>query len=250
MGVVDSPASAVVALQGAMNAYDGGDFAKLDRQLERVERFKEGLDTLDRIRYDYLQAISSIRSKRYTQAKTALEAVQNGFSELDPDSRRLIVEGGRLDVSYELAYVYYETGNLDAALSLLGAKPSADRRSLEAAVRRKLGYQALKNHKYDAALDNYNRLNALGNPSNSDQYNQVLAKLQAKKLSNAEDVLEKYAKQNIPEAVLNYAIYLDGVGEGARATQYYEKYVSMASSRKSEDVRRMLSTKQRVWGSE
>ncbi|MBQ4359309.1 MAG: tetratricopeptide repeat protein [Proteobacteria bacterium] len=250
MGVVDSPASAVVALQGAMKAYDAGDYSKLDRQLERVERFKEGLDTLDRIRYDYLQALSSIRSKKYTQAKAALEAVQSGFGELDPDSRRQIVDNGKLDVSYELAYVYYETGNLDAALSALGTKTSAERRTLEAAVRRKLGYQALKNHKYDTALDNYNRLNALGNPSNSDQYNQVLAKLQAKKLSDAGDVLEKYAKQNIPEAVLNYAIYLDGVGSGERATQYYEKYVSLASSRKSEDVRRMLATKQRVWGGE
>ena len=61
--------------------------------------------------------------------------------------------------------------------------------------------------------------------------------------------LEKYAKQNIPEAVLNYAIYLDNAGEAAKATQYYENYVSMTSSRKSEDVRRMLLTKQRVWGS-
>ena len=99
------------------------------------------------------------------------------------------------------------------------------------------------------AVDDYNRLSSIGAQTASDEYNATLANLALHRLTNAGATLERYARQNMPEAVLNYAIYLDCTGEGAKATQYYEKYVAMTSARKSEDVRRMLLTKQRVWGS-
>ena len=67
-------------------------------------------------------------------------------------------------------------------------------------------------------------------------------------MQQPEDTLEKYARQNNPEAVLNYAIYLDGSGDAAQATRYYEKYVSLTSAKKAESVREMLEIKQRVWG--
>lgn len=248
-GIIDSPASAVVALQRAMKAFVDGNNEETERQLERVDRFKEGLDQNDKVRYDYLSAVTSIRQKKYPQAKLALEAVSNEFKTLGSNEREMIVEGGKLDVSFELAYVYYETGNMEGALSQLKGHNSSEAKTLEAAIRRKLGYQALKNKKYDTALENFNRLNSLGNATPSDQYNLVLAKMQAKNIADSAS-LERYARQNIPEAVLNYAIYLDETGDAARATQYYQQYVSMTSARKSEDVRRMLLTKQRVWGGE
>ena len=248
-GVIDSPASSTIALQSAMKAYKEENFEELPHLLEEAGQNKDGLNEIDRVRFDYLSAVSDIRNKKFGQAKNALETVKREFAELDPEVRAQLIDGGKLDVSFELAYVYYETGNYDNALSLLSGKNTNESKSLEAAVRRKLGFQALRNKKYESALENYNRLNNLGNASASDQYNLVLAKLESNKLSDAGNVLEKYAKQNIPEAVLNYAIYLDNAGEASKATQYYEKYVSMASSRKSEEVRRMLTTKQRVWGS-
>jgi tetratricopeptide (TPR) repeat protein len=121
-------------------------------------------------------------------------------------------------------------------------------KSLEGAIRRKLGYQALKNKKTNEAIENFNRLNSLGGMNASDQYNLVVAKLQSNKIQHPEETLEKFARQNIPEAVLNYAIYLDSAGDAVKATRYYEKYVSMANAKKAESVREMLETKQRVWG--
>lgn len=248
-GVIDSPASAAVALHQAIQAYNAKNLEETDRQLNRVERFKDGLDSPDKVRYNYLSALSNIRAKRFSIAKSALESAQKEFNSLPLEARQDIIPHGTLDLSFELAYVYYETGNYEMALSTLNAKNgSKDERNLEAAIRRKLGYQALKSHKYETALENYNRLNALNSISVSDQYNLVLAKLMTQKLINSGEILEKYANQKIPEAVLNYAIYLDETGEGAKATLYYEKYVSMTSSRKSEDVRRMIASKQRVWG--
>ncbi len=249
-GVIDSPASAMVALQKAMTSFKAGKYDETERYLTKANRFKDGLDSDDTIRFEYLNAIVDIRNKKFSQAKTSLETVQKEFAAIAPEAQAKLFPGGVLDISYELAYVYYETGNLENALSQINGNNSAEARTLEAAIRRKLGFQALKSKKYESALDNYNRLNALGNVMTPpDQYNQVLAKLLTHKLTDPEEVLEKYAKQNIPEAVLNYAIYLDNAGEAAKATQYYENYVSMTSSRKSEDVRRMLLTKQRVWGS-
>lgn len=249
-GVLDSPANSTVALQAAMKALQNGNMEEADRQLSRAEEYKDGLDQADKIRFDYLSAGANIRAKKFSQAKSSLESVVKEFNELPSDIREQIIQGGQLDVSFELAYVYYETGNFDGAVSLLSGSRGESAKSLEAAARRKLGFQSLKAKKYDSAIDNYARLSLLGNMTAVDQYNQVLAKFQANKLNDAGSVLEKFAKQNIPEAVLNYAIYLDNAGDGAKATQYYQQYVSMTSSRKSEDVRRMLATKQRVWGNE
>lgn len=247
-GVIDSPAMAIVALQGAMRKYRTKDFASMTQYLGKVERYKEGLDDVDLVRYYYLSAVSAVRDKKFSAARGALEALKEIYDELPSEVRLKITPSGNLDVSFELAYSYYETGNLDDALSLLSNESSPAARSLEAAVRRKLGYQALKNKKYESAIDNYNRLNSLGGATTADQYNAVLARLQAHQLTQADDVLEKYAKQGIPEAILNYAIYLDTAGDGAKAMQYYEKYVAMVSSRKAVDVKSMLTTKRRVWG--
>ena len=247
-GVIDSPAMAIVALQGAMRDYKSNDYTSMAQYLAKVERYKDGLDDADLVRYYYLSAVLAVRDKKFSAARGALEALKETYDELPIEVRRQITPTGTLDVSFELAYSYYETGNLDSSLSLLSGKSSPAAKSLEAAVRRKFGYQALKNKKYESALDNYNRLNSLGGATTADQYNAVLARLQARQLTHADEVLEKYAKQGIPEAVLNYAIYLDTTGNGAKATQYYEKYVAIASSRKSGDVKSMLTTKQRVWG--
>lgn len=248
-GVIDAPANAVVALQNAMLALSEGQDEYVERNLSRVEQFKEGLEADDKIRYDYLSAIVDIRRKKYSQAKSSLESVMSKFSSLPLASRKAIVAGGNLDVSFELAYVYYETGNYESALSLVSGLRSSEAQALEIAIRRKLGPQALRNKKYDAAIDNYERLSALGANTPADQYNLIVAQLMAAKLTNADVVLDRFAKQNIPEAVLNYAIFLDKANESATATRYYEKYVSMTSARRSESVRKMLSTKQRVWGS-
>ena len=70
------------------------------------------------------------------------------------------------------------------------------------------------------------------------------------RLDDADETLKKYAKEGSPEGVLNYAIYLDKTGDAALATRYYEKYVGMSRARKAEEVRKMLATKQRVWGSQ
>lgn len=249
-GVYDMPARNVISLQRAMTAYNGGKYAEMDKLLQSVSHDRDALNDVDRVRFDYMTSVSAIRSKKYSLAKSSLESVKSRYALLSAKEREKITANGSLDISFELAYVYYETGNLDAALNALGGKSNAETKSLEAAVRRKLGYQALKNKKYDTALSNYNRLNALGGTSVSDQYNLILIQLQMNKLSNARESLEKYAKQDIPEAVLNYAIYLDGTGDGAKAMQYYEKYLSMTSGRKSEDVHRMLTTKTRVWGND
>lgn len=249
-GVVDSPALAIVSLQKALESYEKKDFDALSQQLSQVEKFKEGLDEVDAVRYAYLSAVQAIRDKKFAVAKTALESIRENYDNLDAEYKKQITPNGKLDISFELAYVYYETGNLDNALKTLSGNSSSAAKSLEVAIRRKLGYQALRNRKYDQAIENYNRLNHIGDLSVADQYNLVVARLEAKQLSNAAETLERYARQNIPEAVLNYAIYLDSAGNGVAATQYYEKYVSMTSARKSEDVRRMLSAKQRVWGSE
>lgn len=249
-GVVDSPALAIVSLQKALQSYEKKDFDALSQQLSQVEKFKEGLDEVDAVRYAYLTAVQAIRDKKFAVAKTALESIRENYDNLDAEYKKQITPNGKLDISFELAYVYYETGNLDNALKTLSGHSSSEAKSLEVAIRRKLGYQALRNRKYDQAIENYNRLNHIGDLSVADQYNLVVARLEAKQLSNAAETLERYARQNIPEAILNYAIYLDSAGDGVAATQYYEKYVSMTSARKSEDVRRMLSAKQRVWGSE
>ncbi len=249
-GVIDSPASATVALHRAMRDYKSKDFAAMSQDLAQAEHYKDGLDEADLVRYYYLSAVSSVRDKKFSAARGSLESLKEIYDGLSPETRRQITPSGTLDVSFELAYSYYETGNLDNALSLLSGKSSPSAKSLEAAVRQKLGYQALKNKKYESAADNYNRLNALGLSTSADQYNAVLARLQTRQLSHPGEVLEKYAKQNIPEAVLNYAIYLDSAGNGAKATEYYEKYVAIASSRKSVDVKSMLTTKQRVWGAD
>lgn len=247
-GVIDSPALAIVSLQSALRAYKSKDYTAMAQNLAQAEKYKEGLDDADLVRFHYLTAVNAVRDKKFSAARSALESLAEVYAGLPHETRLQITPTGTLDVSFELAYSYYETGNLDNALSLLSGKTTPAAKNLEAAVRRKLGYQALKNKKYESAIDNYNRLNHLGMATNADQYNAVLAKLQTRQLSQAGDVLEKYSRQNIPEAVLNYAIYLDSTGDGAKATEYYEKYVSMASSRKSNDVKSMLTTKQRVWG--
>lgn len=249
LGNIDPSASSVMALQGAMTAFRQKDFDAMEQFLSRVESFKEGLDEIDTVRYEYLSALSAVRAKKFSSARAALESVQNRFSGLSRDARGMITDSGTLDISFPLAYVYYETGNLDKALTILGRNTSGESRMLEIAVRRKLAIQAFKSKKYDVAVDNYNRLSSIGAQTASDEYNATLANLALHRLTNAGATLERYARQNMPEAVLNYAIYLDSTGEGAKATQYYEKYVAMTSARKSEDVRRMLLTKQRVWGS-
>ena len=255
-GVVDSPASAMVALENAMKAIKVEDYDSLAKNLERVDQYKDGLDALDKVRFDYLTAISHIRNKRFSQAKSALESARNGFDELNSESRNLIVNKGVLDLSFELAYVYYETGNLDSAISLIEKHQAKTRdkdkdfSAIEAAVRRKLGFQALRAKKFDKAIDNYNRIDALGAKTTSDQFNLVVARLMANRLTDANSTLSKLANQETPEGVLNYAIYLDKSGDAALATRYYEKYVGMSHARKAEDVRKMLATKQRVWGSQ
>jgi len=250
-GVVDSPANAAVALERAMSAYRANDFDTFTRQLERIDQYKEGLDGVDKIRFDYLTAVNHIRNKRFSQAKSALETVRSEFDELNSSARATIVNNGVLDISVELAYVYYETGNLDAALSIIEKhKNNASFNAIEMAVRRKLGFQALRSKKYDKAVENYNRLDSLGAKSNSDQFNLVVARLMSDKLSDANATLAKFANGDLPEGVLNYAIYLDKTGNASLATRYYEKYVGMSHARKAEEVRKMLATKQRVWGSQ
>jgi len=246
-GVVDSPANAVVALQKAMRALNAGELSVFEQYLARVDQFKEGLDTVDRLRFDYLSAINDIRNKRFSQARAKLESVRSEFRSLPPKVRGEIVEGGVLDINFELAYVYYETGNFAGALGLIGNNAGEDYRALETAVRRRLGQQALRNRKLDVALEHYERLNVISTAL-ADQYNLVVVRLMAGRLANAESTLERYAKQNIPEAILNYAIYLDKSNDAVTATRYYERYVALTSARKSEEVRKMLATKQRVWG--
>ncbi len=250
-GITDSPANAVVALESAMKAIKSNNYEQLVKDLDRIEQFKEGLDTPDKIRFDYLTAVSHIRNKRYSQAKSALESVREDFDSLTGDGKRQIVDSGVLDINFELAYVYYETGNLDAALSIIERNQNdSSFNAIETAVRRKLGFQALRSKKYDKALENYGRLDTLGSKTTSDQFNLVVARLMANRLSDAKSTLEKYANSDVPEGVLNYAIYLDQSGDSALATRYYEKYVGMSKARKAEEVRRMLATKQRVWGSQ
>ena len=247
-GFIDSPATALVALHDAIKAHEADDFSGTEKHLDRVEKYKEGLDLPDKVKFDYLKAVLNIRNKKFAVARESLISARDGFEQLDWDAQQQITTDGKFDINFELAYVYYETGNYDSALTLLKGNHSNQAKSLESAIRRKLGYQALKNKKTSEALENFNRLNTLGNLSASDQYNLAMAKLQAKKLNHPEETLEKYAHQNLPEAVLNYAIYLDHAGDAAKATRYYEKYVSMTSAKKSETVREMLETKQRVWG--
>lgn len=255
-GVVDSPANAMVALENAMKNIKEEDYENLAKNLERIEQYKDGLDALDKVRYDYLTAISHIRNKRFSQAKSALEAARKEFDELNNESRNLIVNKGVLDLSFELAYVYYETGNFDSAISIIEKHQARtkdknkDFSAIEAAVRRKLGFQALRAKKYDKAIDNYNRIDSLGTRTASDQFNLVVARLMSNRLSDADAALQKLANQDTPEGVLNYAIYLDKSGDAALATRYYEKYVGLSHARKAEDVRKMLATKQRVWGSQ
>ena len=247
-GFVDSPATALVALYDAITAYSHDDFGGAEKHLARVEKHKEGLDLPDKVRYDYLRAVLNIRAKKFTIARESLVSARDGYEQLDWDSQSQMTENGKLELNFELAYVYYETGNYDGALALLKNNRSNQAKSLEGAIRRKLGYQALKNKKTNDAIENFNRLNSLGGMNASDQYNLVVAKLQSNKIQHPEETLEKFARQNIPEAVLNYAIYLDSAGDAVKATRYYEKYVSMANAKKAESVREMLETKQRVWG--
>ena len=248
LGVTDSPARAIITLQSAMTAYNAGKYDTMDRLLQSIVKDRDSLDDVDRIRFDYMVSVNAIRSKRYSLARTSLESLRSRYASLSSVQKQEIVADGNLDISFELAYVYYETGNLDAALNSLGNRSTPEAKNLEAAIRRKLGYQALKNKKYDMALENYNRLNSLGATSVSDQYNLVVIQLEMKKLKNAGETLEKYAKQDIPEAVLNYAIFLDDADRGAEAMQYYKQYMEMTSGRKTEEIRRMLLTKMRVWG--
>lgn len=253
-GVVDSPASAMVALENAMKSIRKEDYDGLAKNLALVEQHKDGLDDLDQVRFNYLMAISHIRNRRFSQAKSALEAARSTFDTLNAESRNMILNKGVLDLSFELAYVYYETGNLDSALTLIEKQQirskDKDFSAIEAAVRRKLGFQALRAKKYDKAVENYNRIDSLGARTPSDQFNLVVARLMANRLSDAQAVLGKLANQDTPEGVLNYAIYLDKSGDAASAVRYYEKYVGMSHARKAEDVRKMLATKQRVWGSQ
>ena len=248
-GVVDAQAAAVVALELAMRAVQNGDFTTATQQLDVVGKYQEGLDDTDRVRFLYLSAVCHIKSRKFSQAKAELESAKAGFDALAPAARANVVEDGKLDVSYELAYVNYEAGNLDAALSTINKHTSdAETKALESAIRRKLAYQAMRTHKLEAAIDNYNRLNTISTLSPVDQYNLTIAKLETNKIKSDEGLLEKFAKQNNTEAVLNYAIYLDNAGDGAKAMQYYQKYVSMSGAKRASEVNAMLSTKERVWG--
>ena len=248
-GVIDAQAAVVVALELAMQAYEQGNMDELNAQLEKVGMYQEVLDDVDRVRYLYLSAISHIKARKFTLARSELENVKSGFDALPASARSSVIENGKLDLSYEIAYVNYEAGNYDAALNAISKKSGDNEfRTLEAAIRRKLAMQAMRSRKMDTAIDHYNRLNTISNLSPADQYNLTIAKLEANKLKSDDGILEKMARQNNAEAVLNYAIYLDNLGDGAKAMQYYQKYVNMSGAKKAAEVNSMLSTKQRVWG--
>ncbi len=249
-GLIDAQAEAVVALELAMRAIEEKKYDDLAAQLETIAKYEEGLDDTDKVRYQYLSALSHIKSRKFSNAKADLENVRNGFNALSATDRNTITDDGKMDVSFELAYVNYETGNYDAALSAINKKSAdTETRNLEAAIRRKLALQAMRSRKMDTAIDNYNRLNTISTLTPADQYNLVIAKLESNKLKSDDGILERYARQNNPEAVLNYAIYLDNAGNGEKAIQYYKKYVGMSGAKKAQEVKGMLSAKERVWGS-
>ena len=248
LGVSDSPAKAMIQIQGILKAYQDNDNSRADKLISKLTDYRDKMRPQDRVRYDYLTAISYLKNRKFSQAKTALENTKNGFDKLEPEQKNEVTANGELDLSYELAYVQYELNNYDAALAILTEMNTPDGRTLESAVRRKLAVQALKNHKYDLAQEHYNKLTEIGTSGNIDQYNLFLTQLQMNKMPNPAEKFEKFIKQNIPESILNYAIYLDNSGDSEQAMKYYREYVSRKNGEHVQEVQQMLTTKARVWG--
>lgn len=248
LGLIDMPASAALALQNAMTAAKAANYAELDLQLSKAEVFKDMLDEVDLVRFNYLSVSSLVRQKKFAQAKTLLESVKKDFNGMSPELRAQIVEGGNLDVDYELAYINLESGSYDAALRLVSSKRGGEYKNLELALRRKLGADAFKSRRYGQAVDHLNTVIALGGNDTADNFNLSVAELMAGKLRDADNTLEKFARQSIPEALLAYAIFLDDSGQSAKASSYFAKYLKTSDGRKAEEVKKILQTKERVWG--
>ena len=248
LGVIDSPAKAIIEIQGIIQAYQNNDYARAEKLLSKTASYRDKMSPEDKVRYDYLTAISYLRNRKFAQAKTTLELTKTGFNKLTTEQKNQITKDGVLNLSFELAYVQYELNNFDAALTLLSGINSSESRSLEAAIRRKLAFQALKNKKYDLAQEHYTKLNTLVTSNNIDQYNLFITQLLINKASNPSEKFEKFIKQNIPESMLNYAIYLDNSGKSEQAMKYYRDYVSQGNGEHIHEVQQMLSTKSRVWG--
>ena len=247
-GISDSPATAVIVIQNALQAFENNDYTRAEKALSVAAKYKDQMNPADKVRYDYLTAISHLRNRKFSQAKSSLESTKNGFNKLSDSEKKQVIETGSLNLSFELAYVQYELNNFDAAISLLSGINTTESKSLEAAIRRKLAFTALKNRKYDQAQEHYNKLTTLSSANTTDQYNLFITQLLTNKASNPADKLEKFVKQNMPESLLNYAIYLDNAGNNDEAMKYYRKYVEQNSGSHIEEVRQMLTSKARVWG--
>ncbi|MFA5624162.1 MAG: tetratricopeptide repeat protein [Bradymonadales bacterium] len=249
MGFVDMAASAAIALQNAMDAAKAGKHDELDKELTKADMFKDMLEPIDRVRFNYLSVSSMVRQRKYSQAKSLLEDVKRSFNNLSAEQRGEVVEGGQLDVDYELAYINLESGSYDAALKIIASKRGGgEYKNLELALRRRLGADTFKNKRYSQASIHFNTAISLGGTETADAFNAAIADLMAGKLRDPENTLERYARQNIPEALLAYAIFLDNSGQTAKASGYFARYLNSTGGRKAEDVKKILQNKERVWG--
>lgn len=249
-GISAPNTEAIIALEAGIEKASQSDWKNAEKLFDKATLNANTLSSVDRCRLEYGLGIATLRNRKLARAEKHLENTRTLFQALSAKERRLVISSGKLVLDLELAYAYYKNGKYDGAADLLsGLSAKGDVALLLQAVLENLALAAIREDKVDSALSTLEKAAKLKS-SSSIEFNLAVARYLLGQQTKAAKVFEKFAAQKIPEAVFNYAMYLDDVAnQREEALRFFSQYVALGGAKKAE-VEKLIEIKHRVFGTE
>ena len=215
--------------------------------LDAARAVEQALNNTQRIQLDYISGVVAARQRKYSRAQKRLESALSNLSDLSSRARKKVLSASDNELALLLAYVLYKNNRISKALETLdGARLDDDGRQLKAALESAQAKNSFEAGDLKAALEHLERA-AEYSSSTEIEINRAAIKL-ALGDESVGDELRKLTREDRPEALINYAIYLDKIAKDPAASyDYYARYVELGGPA-SAKVKKLLEIKARVFG--